>query len=192
MGTLRSTCRYKFCCLFVLLALSACDKPDEKPPEKPAEPAKAAVEHSNNDTKAVYPVLDATHPARPDDDSGQRDEPVLTSRVPETLEDKPKPASAPEKKPELVVEKPKPKPVPKTVPAKVPSPKEPPISVDLSLPEELVEQLDEIVEEKDESRLLPPLFSSEDDDNFNLNGRLLSRERSDDFEGAELQFQFKR
>jgi len=44
-----------------------------------------------------------------------------------------------------------------------------------------------------ESGLLPQLFRSEDDPGrFQLGGRVISRDRSDDFEGAEVELRFRR
>jgi hypothetical protein len=79
--------------------------------------------------------------------------------------------------------------------------KEPPKSkLDLSLPPELTEQLN--AERGDTEQALEPLLPSlfeekaSADNPFQLNGRLLSNERGDDYfkslEGAEVQFEFKR
>lgn len=44
-----------------------------------------------------------------------------------------------------------------------------------------------------ESGLLPPLFRSDSDPGrFQLGGRVISRDRSDDFEGAEVELRFRR
>lgn len=70
--------------------------------------------------------------------------------------------------------------------------------LDLSLPAEVFEPLQPL-EPLDESpaTLLPPLFVEKTEPSpFQLNGKLITNERSDDYwdslEGAELQFEFKR
>jgi len=72
--------------------------------------------------------------------------------------------------------------------------------LDLSLPPDLFEELQSLVapDEPPSPALLPPLFRAEQaaESPFQLNGKLISNERGDDYwdslEGAELQFEFKR
>ncbi|QEU29593.1 hypothetical protein [Pseudomonas luteola] len=179
---------HKPCWLALVLILSGCDKSEKEPPKKPAEPQAASVEQT-----APKPVSPAASHAKPVPDTSARQEPILTSRVPESFDEEPVPAPQPDKKPELVIEKPKPKPLPKTVKQKLPEPEEP-LKVDLSIPKELIESAVPVTaEQKEPTGMLPPLFDKhEENDRFNLSGRILNRERSDDFEGAELQFEFRR
>jgi hypothetical protein len=174
--------------LILVVLLAGCDKPEKEPSEKPAKPQAAAVE-----SVAPKPIAPAASHAKPITGANRHDEPILTSRVPEKLGEKPKPAPVPDKKPELVIEKPKPKTVHKTVKAKLPEPDEP-LKVDLSIPKELVESTVPVTTAKgvEPDTKLPPLFKEQDDGRFNLSGRILNQEGSDDFDGAELQFQFKR
>jgi hypothetical protein len=73
-------------------------------------------------------------------------------------------------------------------------------NLDLSLPPDLFEELQSLVapDEPPSPALLPPLFRAEQaaESPFQLNGKLISNERGDDYwdslEGAELQFEFKR
>jgi hypothetical protein len=164
---------FRFLLLFLaLLALSACD--DEKSTAAvPGEPAKPAV------SVVPAPVAEVT----------------LT------------PASRPVTKPvvkqlnEPVRPRPKPAAVSKPV-AKEDSVAVAPLraELDLSLPADLFEELQSLVapDEPPSPALLPPLFREEQaaESPFQLNGKLITNERSDDYldslEGAELQFEFKR
>jgi hypothetical protein len=174
--------------LVLVLMLCGCDNSEKESPKKPAEPQAAAVERA-----APQPTSPAASHAKPIPEAQTRQDPILTSRVPESFEEEATPAPEPDKKPELVIEKPKPKPIPKTVKQKLPEPEEP-LKVDLTIPKELIESTVPVMVEQDEPQgRLPPLFDKQKDDGrFNLSGRILNRERSDDFEGAELQFEFKR
>lgn len=94
-----------------------------------------------------------------------------------------------------------PNPAEKTVKPKVSSPSVareetpiPHVALDLSVPKELLKTLQPSDAPDDLDRtLLPPMFIERDEENpFQLNGRLITKDRQDVIEGAELQFQFKR
>ncbi|MGV8842376.1 MAG: hypothetical protein ACOH2I_03810 [Pseudomonas sp.] len=70
----------------------------------------------------------------------------------------------------------------------------PRVVLDLSVPKELLKTLQPQDASADlDRRLLPPMFIEKAEDNpFQLNGRLITKDRQDVIEGAELQFQFKR
>jgi len=70
----------------------------------------------------------------------------------------------------------------------------PRVALDLSVPKELLKSLQPQDASADlDSKLLPPMFIEKAEDNpFQLNGRLITKDRQDVIEGAELQFQFKR
>ncbi|HLD66195.1 MAG TPA: hypothetical protein VJA19_09135 [Pseudomonas sp.] len=92
-------------------------------------------------------------------------------------------------------ESPKPqvaRPARKPLPAK--KPPKPQLPLDLSLPEELLETLQPLDASAEmDNAFLPPMFNEEPEDNpYQLNGRLITKERQDDIEGAELQIEFKR
>ncbi|MET1080781.1 MAG: hypothetical protein ABWY06_22445 [Pseudomonas sp.] len=125
-------------------------------------------------------------------------------QLPKKAEPEPEPM-VPVKKLEPVVVAPAPavlKPVVKKNPTPVAPSKAPAVEqaevpkapLDLRLPAELVDSL----QPKDQPRetdtaLLPPMFGEKvGDDPFQLNGRLITKEREDVIEGAELQFEFKR
>ncbi|MES2818391.1 MAG: hypothetical protein V4812_05320 [Pseudomonadota bacterium] len=70
----------------------------------------------------------------------------------------------------------------------------PDVPLDLSLPQDMLDKLQPVdAQASMDPELLPPMFDEKpDQDPFQLNGRLLTRERQDEIEGAELQFEFKR
>lgn len=120
------------------------------------------------------------------------------ARLPPVIEPLTEPEAA--FKPEIQLPKP-PEPEPKaqvsrparqSPPAK--KPPEPEIPLDLSLPEDVLESLPPFDASAEmDSALLPPMFHEEPEENpFQLNGRLITKERQDEIEGAELQIQFKR
>ncbi|WP_263144376.1 hypothetical protein, partial [Pseudomonas sp. RIT-PI-AD] len=65
--------------------------------------------------------------------------------------------------------------------------------LDLHLPKEAVEKLVPDTARNKEEPLLPPMFEERQAAApFQLNGRLITKEREDAIEGAELRFEFKR
>lgn len=158
--------------LLTLLSVAACE-PSSNPPAKvkaetvKAQPAPAAVT-----SKAV-------------------------KVEPEPVASKPVQPSAPEPKPAAVAQT-KPKPV---VVARKPEPEpaEPKAPLDLSLHTNVFEPLPPLAPLSDLSiPLLPPMFGDKDktEGPFQLNGKLITNERGDDYwesvEGAQLEFEFKR
>jgi hypothetical protein len=151
--------------------MSACD--DEKSttavPGKPAKPAVSVVPTPAAD---VAPTPASKPVAKP-----------VVKQVSEPVRPSPKPA---------VVNKPLAKDSVVVPPLRA--------DLDLSLPADLFEQLQSLVapDELPSPALLPPLFQADQaaESPFQLNGKLITNERSDDYfdslEGAELQFEFKR
>lgn len=160
----------------LLLSLVACD---QAPAPQPAKP------------KAVEPATEPVAPAAPA-------EPVAAPAKPAAVS---KPAAA-----AVVVTKPQPaaKPVTPAAKAKPPATTKPQVdeakaALDLSLPAEVFDQLPPLEPASEPPKaLLPPLFGekSASESPFQLNGKLITNERVDDYweslEGAELQFEFKR
>ncbi|MFC5696300.1 hypothetical protein ACFPU0_12135 [Pseudomonas sp. GCM10022186] len=159
-----------------LTLLAACDK--EAPPKPKAPPPPPPMSSSPAPAPAAPP--EAPAPAAPE---------------------QPAPVPAPEAKP---VPSPAPTPRPVSPPPMPVTPKEPvptatakAMTLDLSLPRELADTLqpDEVA---DELPVLPQMFVEKPapEGPFQLNGKLLTNEREDDYwrsvEGAELQFEFKR
>lgn len=156
----------RFGLTLVLLLLSACEPAG--PPTKPAKPVPAVP--------AVQPQAPSPKPAEP----VKKSPPVIAKPAPE-----PKPAAD--------ASKPRP-------PSPVEQVELPKAKLDLRLPPELVEQLEpgEPAPGQSSEALLPPLFveKSAPQSPFQLNGRLITNEREEDYwrsvEGAEVQFEFKR
>jgi hypothetical protein len=114
---------------------------------------------------------------------------------PEPVASKPVKPSAPEPKPAAVAQA-KPKPV---VVARKPDPAEPKAPLDMSLHTNVFEPLPPLAPLSDLSiPILPPMFGDKDETEgpFQLNGKLITNERGEDYwqslEGAQLQFEFKR
>lgn len=154
--------------LLSLLSLAAC----EQAANPPAQPQSAAVE-------APATVHDEALDAQP----------AAPAVSPSTLDSAPAP-----KAPAAA----RPKPTPAVVVPK-PEPSEPKAPLDLSLHPDVFESLQPLEPPSDLSTtLLPPLFdeNAAPDSPFQLNGKLITNERGDDYwqsvEGAQLQFEFKR
>jgi hypothetical protein len=178
-------CTRSLALLLTLLSLVACDQPPVPQPAPQPKPPKT----ESAKPLPVTPVAPKAEPA-----------PVKPAVVAKPVEP-PVPASPPVAKAAApaVAAKPKPqsKPKPAAVVSKPVAPK-PQAPLDLSLPAEVFEPLQPL-EPLDESpaTLLPPLFVEKTEPSpFQLNGKLITNERSDDYwdslEGAELQFEFKR
>ncbi|SCW31213.1 hypothetical protein SAMN05216370_0345 [Pseudomonas peli] len=139
----------------------------------------------------------ATPPAKPkvETSKAQSAQTVDTSKAakaePAPVVSKPAQPKAAEAKPVPV----KPKPV---AVASKPEPTEPKAPLDLSLHPDVFDPLQPLEPLNDLSTpLLPPLFveKTEPESPFQLNGKLITNERGDDYwqsvEGAQLQFEFK-
>lgn len=111
---------------------------------------------------------------------------------------KPQQMAEPEAKPKQVIAPTQAAPPKVVKPAKPVVSAQPPVVLDLSLPPEVFEPLQPL-EPLDyaPAKLLPPLFGEkvEPESPFQLNGKLITNERGDDYwesvEGAQLQFEFK-
>lgn len=186
---------FRPCAIALLfLLLGACDSADR--PVKPVKPTAPSVPAAQPETpvqapprvseplaepEAVFkPELQLPKPPEPEPRvQAEPLEPVVQTPPPALK----KPAVA---KPQVVRSTRKPPPVEKAP--------EPQVPLDLSLPEELLETLQPLETPMEmDSTLLPPMFREEPEENpFQLNGRLITKERQDEIEGAELQIQFKR
>tara|TARA_R110000782_G_scaffold85334_1_gene165949 strand:- start:1070 stop:1582 length:513 start_codon:yes stop_codon:yes gene_type:complete len=157
--------------LLPLLALVACEQPAKPPaPEKPKafqeQPAKASTEKVQSPSKHI-----AAKPA-----------PVLSPpEQHQSLQSKPAAAVLVKPRPVAVVREP-----------------DPEAPLDLSLNPNVFDPLQPLEPLNDRSTpLLPPLFGDKvaPESAFQLNGKLISNERDDDYwqsvEGAQLQFEFK-
>lgn len=160
------TCLRSLALLLTLFSLLGCD-----PSTTPKNPKPTA-------TEAPAPAL--TPPAAPV-------EPVTVL--------KPQQMPEPEAKPKQVVAPTSAAP-PKTAKPAVQA--QPPVALDLSLPPEVFEPLQPLEPLDDApAKLLPPLFGEKvaPESPFQLNGKLITNERGDDYwesvEGAQLQFEFK-
>ncbi|BAN49499.1 hypothetical protein [Metapseudomonas resinovorans] len=159
----------------VLALLAACDKEAPTPPKAPPAPPPLSSSPQPEPAAPVEPVAPPAAPEPPP--------PPAPAPAPKSIPQPPTPAKP--KEPSVAVS------------VKAPLPK---AKLDLSLPEELVEQLQPRIAEDEAPRqpLLPPLFVQKPaaESPFQLNGKLLTNEREDDYwrsvEGAELQFEFKR
>lgn len=165
---------YRASLLVLVLALSACDS-EPKPEPKPAK-----VETSQPQAARPAPAPERKPQAAAPATKPAVKAPVATAPV---ATPSPKPAV---KKPVATVKAP---PVAEPIPD---------IELDLSVPAEMLEP-PALVDSDDipSDSLLPPLFGGEPDDNFQLNGSLITDEHSkknyiDSVEGAQLQFEFKR
>lgn len=184
-------CSRSLALLLTLLSLVACDQPpvpqpapQPKPPKtESVKPPPAAPVVQKAEPAPAKPVMQVPQPPAP------KPQPVAKPAV--TAAPAPAPVVKPQPKP-----KPKPKPLAVVTKPAAPEFKAP---LDLSLPGEVFEPLQPL-EPLDDSpaTLLPPLFveKTEQQSPFQLNGKLITNERSDDYwdslEGAELQFEFKR
>lgn len=165
--------------LLTLLSLLACDQsPVPQPAPQPKPPKTVSAK--------PLPVAPEVEPApvKPAAVAKPAEPPVPAQPVAKAA------ASAPEAKP-----KPIPKPPATASKSVAPAPQAP---LDLSLPAEVFEQLQPLEPLDDLSvTRLPPLFveKTKPTSPFQLNGKLITNERSDDYwdslEGAELQFEFK-
>src|SRR3990167_2083086 len=152
--------------LLTLLSLLACEQSTNPPAKPKVETAKAQSAQTVDTSKAAK-----AEPA-----------PVVSKPAqPNAVEAKPVPA--------------KPKPV---MVASKPEPTEPKAPLDLSLHPDVFDPLQPLEPLNDLSTpLLPPLFveKTEPESPFQLNGKLITNERGDDYwqsvEGAQLQFEFK-
>ncbi|GGJ90471.1 hypothetical protein [Pseudomonas matsuisoli] len=174
----------KLCILSVLVLLGAC-KPEEPPRRAPPdEPAKA---------ERALPKVEPTP---------ELGKPLVGEPVSEP-EPEQETAPAPEKEPEPVAVSPagskEPKPTTKKPVVKKtktePSIDEtlPEVTLDLTLPEELAPSLEPAAQRDNPppASVLPPMFNPPDSA-FSLNGRIISQEREQDIDGAELRLEFKR
>lgn len=156
--------------LLTMLSLVACEQSTNPPAKPKAETVKAqpAVKHKAAEAEPAAPVV--------------------SKPAPKISEPAPVAAAA----------QPKPKPAPAVVAPK-PAPVEPKAPLDLSLQPNVFDQLPPLEPLSDLSTtLLPPLFGEggEPEGPFQLNGKLITNERGEDYwqslEGAQLQFEFKR
>lgn len=154
--------------LLTLLSLAACEQP-----ANPPTPAKAPAVQTQPDT-----ATSAKTPPAPVSPATQAEPPAA-----------PKPAKSP----------PPAKPVAAPVKAKPAAPApEKKVPLELSLHPDVFDPLQPLEPLNDLSTpLLPPLFveKTEPESPFQLNGKLITNERGDDYwqsvEGAQLQFEFK-
>lgn len=201
---------FRFPAVVLMLGLlSACDCADSPVPKQPKAPTVETPARAPVPAEATRPAASAAPlatqtqaPAAPlaeplavepaDEFKPALELPTGKTEAPDTL---PVPAEKPSPP---VQEKPAEK---KTLVARPPSkavPVEqaalPDADLDLSLPKGLLDSLQPAAGQAPIDRtLLPPLFEeTADQDPFQLNGRLLTREREDAIEGAELRFEFKR
>jgi hypothetical protein len=151
--------------LLTLMSLAACEQSTNPPAQAKAEAAKVQPEQTAVNSNATKAA-----PAVPGVDIAAAPKIRAADQV------KPKPA--------LVVSKPK--------------PDEPMAPLDMRLNLDVFDPLQPLEPLDDQSTpLLPPLFGEKiaPDDGFQLNGKLISNERDDDYwqsvEGAQLQFEFK-
>jgi hypothetical protein len=151
--------------LLTLMSLAACEQSTNPPAQAKAEAAKVQPEQTAVNSNATKAA-----PAVPGVDIAAAPKIRAADQV------KPKPA--------LVASKPK--------------PDEPKARLDMSLNLDVFDPLQPLEPLDDQSTpLLPPLFGEKiaPDDGFQLNGKLISNERDDDYwqsvEGAQLQFEFK-
>jgi hypothetical protein len=165
------TCLRSLALLLALSALLGCDPPNPPQETRPAAAPEPAV------TPPSAPVE-----AKP--------EPVTV------LE--PQQMPEPEAKPKQVTAPTQASPSKAVKPAESAKPEQPPVVLDLSLPPEVFEPLQPLEPLDDApAKLLPPLFGEKPapESPFQLNGKLITNERGDDYwesvEGAQLQFEFK-
>ena len=153
--------------LLTLLSLVACEQSTNPPAQPKAEVVKAQP--------AVKRKAAEAEPAAP----------VMSKPAPKVAEPAPVAAAA----------QPKPKPA---VVAPTPEPDEPQAPLDLGLHINVFDPLQPVAPLSELSiPLLPPMFGDKDktEGPFQLNGKLITNERGDDYwesvEGAQLQFEFK-
>jgi hypothetical protein len=153
--------------LLTLMPLAACEQSTNPPAQAKAEAAKVQPEQTavNSNATKAAPAVPAVDVA-------------AAPKIRAADQVKPKPA--------LVVSKPKPK------------PDEPMAPLDMRLNPDVFDPMQPLAPLDDQSKpLLPPLFGEKTapEDGFQLNGKLISNERDDDYwqsvEGAQLQFEFK-
>lgn len=154
--------------LLTLIPLAACEQSTNPPAQPKAEAAKVQAKQTAVNNKATKAA--PTAPSVPAVD-------VVAA---------PKIRAVEQIKPKLPIVAPKPK------------PDEPMAPLDMSLNPEVFDPLQPLEPLDDQSTpLLPPLFGEKiaPEDGFQLNGKLISNERDDDYwqsvEGAQLQFEFK-
>jgi len=155
--------------LLTMLSLVACEQSINPPAKPKVETAKAQPAQTVVPSKA-----DKAEPA-----------PVVSKPVqPKAVEAKPAAAAPTKPKPSVVASKPEP------AEAKAP--------LDLKLRTDVFDPLQPVAPLSDLSiPLLPPMFGDKDktEEPFQLNGKLITNERDDDYwqsvEGAQLQFEFK-
>ena len=154
--------------LLTILSLVACEQSTSPPAKPKAETVKAQP--------AVKRKAAEVEPAAP----------VVSKPAPKVSEPAPVAAAA----------QPKPKPA---VVAPKPEPAEPQAPLDLGLHINVFDPLQPVAPLSDLSiPLLPPMFGDKDETEgpFQLNGKLITNERGEDYwqsvEGAQLQFEFKR
>lgn len=153
--------------LLTMLSLVACEQSTNPPAKPKAETVKVQP--------AVKRTAAEVEPAAP----------VVSKPAPKVSEPAPVAAAA----------QPKPKPA---VVAPKPEPAEPQAPLDLGLHINVFDPLQPVAPLSDLSiPLLPPMFGDKDktEEPFQLNGKLITNERDDDYwqsvEGAQLQFEFK-
>ena len=155
--------------LLTMLSLVACEQSTNPPAKPKVETAKAQPAQTVVPSKA-----DKAEPA-----------PVVSKPVqPKAVEAKPAAAAPTKPKPSVVASK--------------PEPAEPKAPLDLKLRTDVFDPLQPVAPLSDLSiPLLPPMFGDKDkkEEPFQLNGKLITNERDDDYwqsvEGAQLQFEFK-
>ncbi|MGB4072910.1 hypothetical protein [Pseudomonas sp.] len=165
------TCLRSLALLLTLFTLLGCDPPSAPKPTPPAT------------TSALESTV--SPPAAP--------------VVPETVAVlEPQQLAEPEAKPKPVIAPTQAAPPKAVKPAKPAAPEQPPVVLDLSLPPEVFAPLQPLEPLDDApAKLLPPLFGEKvaPESPFQLNGKLITNERGDDYwesvEGAQLQFEFK-
>lgn len=155
--------------LLTLLSVAACEQSSNPPAKVKAETVKAQPVPAVVTSKAVKaePAPVVSKPAQP-----------------KAAEAKPAAAAPTKPKPAVVAPK--------------PEPTEPQAPLDLGLHINVFDPLQPVAPLSDLSiPLLPPMFGDKDktEEPFQLNGKLITNERDDDYwqsvEGAQLQFEFK-
>ena len=152
--------------LLTVLSLAACEQSTNPPAKPKAETVKVQPAPAAVPSKAA------------------KTEPAPVVNKPRAVESKPVPEAQAKPKPAVVARK--------------AEPAEPKAPLDLSLHTNVFDPLQPVAPLSDLSvPLLPPMFGDKDktEGPFQLNGKLITNERGDDYwesvEGAQLQFEFK-
>lgn len=166
-----------------LMLVSACDSVDSPASAARPSPAESAALALSTESTLLVPEPETTFQA-------EIQLPKLPEPEPHAQAEPLQPAGQAQPNP---VEKPAKPQVPRPRVALKKAP-EPSVPLDLSVPTELLKSLQpQGAPAELDHRLLPPMFIEKAGENpFQLNGRLITKDRQDVIEGAELRIQFKR